>query len=108
MLLKSVKRSMKGPEKFCLIKNSCQVINKLISRGFRASSLSTFDFSTLNTTLPNNLIKDNLKDFIERGFQRGGSFFIAWIYRHAFSPLLQLEIIIYGLVKKCVKFSPFF
>ena len=34
------------------IKNSGEVLNKLKSRGFRATSLSTYDFSTLYTTLP--------------------------------------------------------
>ena len=32
---------------------------KLKSRGFLASGLSTYDFSTLYTTLPHNLIKEN-------------------------------------------------
>ena len=41
-----------------------EVLNKLKSRGFRASGLSTFDFSTLYTTLPHNLIKDKLVDLI--------------------------------------------
>ena len=36
-----------GKNLFWSIKNSCEVINKLKSRGFRASSLSTYDFSTL-------------------------------------------------------------
>ena len=31
---------------FWSIKNSCEVLNKLKSRGFRASSLSAYDFST--------------------------------------------------------------
>ena len=35
----------------------------LKSCGFRASSLSTYDFSILYTTLPHNLIKDKLVDF---------------------------------------------
>ena len=33
-------------------KNSGEVLNKLKYRGFRATSLSTYDFSTLYTTLP--------------------------------------------------------
>ena len=49
-----------GKNLFWSIKNSCEVLNKLKSRGFRASSLSTYDFSTLYTTLPHNLIKDKL------------------------------------------------
>ena len=45
---------------FWSIINSGEVFNKLKSRVFRATSLSTYDFSTLYTTLPNNLIKQNL------------------------------------------------
>ena len=37
-------------------KNSGEVLNKFKCRGFRATSLSTYDFSTLYTTLPHNLI----------------------------------------------------
>ena len=44
---------------FWSIKNSGEVLNKLKCRGFRATSLSTYDFSTLYTTLPHNLIKEN-------------------------------------------------
>ena len=39
---------------------SDEVLNKLKSNGFRAASLSTYDFSTLYTTLPHKLIKENL------------------------------------------------
>ena len=86
MLLNTVKKSMKGSVKifFWPIKISCEVLNKLKSRGFRASSLSTYDFSTLYTTLPHNLIKDKLVDSIERTFQREGSLYIACNDRNAF------------------------
>ena len=47
-----------GKNRFWSIKNSCEVLNKLKSQGFRASSVSTYDFSTLYTTLPHNFIKD--------------------------------------------------
>ena len=47
---------------FWSIKNSGEVLNKLKCRGFRATSLSTYDFSTLYTTLPHNLIKDVVWD----------------------------------------------
>ena len=88
-------------------KKSCAIINKLKSRGVRASSLSTYDFSTLHPTLPHELIKNKLVDLIERIFLREGSLYIACNDRHAFSPLMQLEMIIYGHVRKCVKLSPF-
>ena len=61
------------------------VLNMLKSRGFRASSLSTYDISTLYTTLPRNLIKDTLVDLIERTFQREGSLYIACNDRNTFS-----------------------
>ena len=60
-----------GKNLFWSIKNSCEVLNKLKSRGFRASSLSTYDFSTLYTTLPHNLIKYKLVDLIEKNFPKG-------------------------------------
>ena len=39
-------------------KNSGEVLSKLKCRGFHATSLSTYDFFTLYTTLPHNLIKE--------------------------------------------------
>ena len=53
-------------------------------RGFRASSLSTYDFSTLYTTLPHNLIKEKLINLIEWTFNREGSLYIAYNERQAF------------------------
>ena len=69
---------------FWSIKNSGEVLNKLKSRGFRAISLSTYDFSTLYTTLPHNLIKKKLIHLIEWTFKRDGSPFIACNERQAF------------------------
>ena len=46
--------------------------------------MSTYDFSTLSTTLPHNLIKDKLVNLIERTFKRGGSLYIACNDRNAF------------------------
>ena len=86
MLLNIVKKSMKGQIKnrFWPIKNSCEVLNKLKSRGFNVSRVSTYDFTTLYTTLPYRLIKDKLVDLIERTFQREGSLYIACNDRNAF------------------------
>ena len=78
---------------FWSIKNSGEVLNKLKSRGFRATSLSTYgsllifllyDFSTLYTTLPHNLIKEKLINLIEWTFKREGSPYIACNVRQAF------------------------
>ena len=44
------------------IKNSTEILNKLKTKGFQASTISTYDFSTLYTTLPHNLIRNQLVD----------------------------------------------
>ena len=44
----------------------------------------TYDFSTLYTTLPHNLIKDKLIDLNERAFQREGSPYLVCNDRNAF------------------------
>ena len=41
---------------------------KLKARDFSETSLSTYDFSTLYTTLPHNLDKAKFIDLIERNF----------------------------------------
>ena len=69
---------------FWSIENSGEVLNKLKSRGFRATSLSTYDFSTLYTTLPHNLIKEKLINLIEWTFKGEGSPYIACNDRQAF------------------------
>ena len=74
-----------GKNLFWSIKNSCEVLNKLKARGFRASSLSTYDFSTLYTTLPHYLIKDELVHLIERTFHSEGSLYIACNDKNAFA-----------------------
>ena len=70
-----------GKNLFWSIKNSGEVLK---SRGFRATSLSTYDFSTLYTTLPHNLIKEKLINLIEWTFKREGSPYIACNERQAF------------------------
>ena len=66
-----------GKNLFWSIKNSDEILNKLKSRGFLASGLSTYDFSTLYTTLPHNLIKEKLTELIEQTFNIDGSFYLA-------------------------------
>ena len=85
MLSSIVKRfERSGKNLFWYIKNSGEILDKLKARDFNATSLSTYDFSTLYTTLPHNLIKDKLVDLIERTFQREGSPFLACHDRNAF------------------------
>ena len=54
-IVKNYERS--GKNVFLSIKYPGEVLNKLKYRGFRAANLSTYDSSTLYTTLPHNLIK---------------------------------------------------
>ena len=62
---------MKGQGKYVLVyKSSGEVLSKLKDRGFQVTSLSTYDFSTLYTTLPQNLIIEKLLDLIERTFYK--------------------------------------
>ena len=72
---KVYKRS--GKNLFRSIKNSSEIFDILKARDFNATSLSTYDFSTLYTTLPHNLIKDKRIDITERTFEREGSPYLA-------------------------------
>ena len=57
-----------GKKLFWPIKNSGEILNKLKSRGFLSSGLTTYDFSTLYTTLPHNLTKEKPTELIEQTF----------------------------------------
>ena len=59
-----------GKNMFWPMKNSGEVLSKLKDIGNQATSLSTYDFSTLYTTLAHNLIKEKLLDLIERTFYK--------------------------------------
>ena len=69
---------------FWFIKNSGAILDKLKPRYFNATSLSTYDFSILYTTLPHNLIKYKLIDVTERAFIREGSPYLGVYDRNAF------------------------
>lgn len=73
-----------GVNLFWSIKNSGEVIDKLKCKHFKASSFSTYDFSTLYTTLPHNLIKDKLIPLIQKTFARENTSYIACNHRRAF------------------------
>ena len=94
---------------FGLLKKSGEIITKLKCRGFLASGLSTYDFSTLYTTLPHNLIKENLTQLIERTFNREGSLYLACIdKKRPFLLLNHLNDINCGHFRKCVMHSIIF
>ena len=74
-----------GKNMFWPIKNSGEVLSKLKDIGYQATSLSTYDFSTLYTTLPHNLIKEKLLDLIERTFyKKEGKLYLACNDKKAF------------------------
>ena len=94
-----------GENMFWPIKNSGEVLSNLKDIGYQATSLSTYDFSTLYSTLPHNLIKEKLFDLIERTFykKRKVSYTLLVMIRKRFS-LLQTIIkdITFGLVRMYV------
>ena len=65
-------------------------------------AIKVFNFTTLYTTLPHNLIKDKLIDLIERTFQREGSPYLACSDRNAFLLQKNLKNIMHGRVKMYV------
>ena len=87
---------------FWSIKNSGKILDKLKAREFNATSLSTYDFSTLYTTLPHNLIKDKLIDLIERAFQRESSPYLACNDRNAFLYFRKTLKVSCMVVSKCM------
>ena len=79
MLSSTVKRYMRDWVKiyFGLLKIQVKFLDKLKARDFNETSLSTYEFSTLYTTLPHDIIKDQLIDHIERIFNKEGSPYLA-------------------------------
>ena len=55
---------------FWSIKNSSEVIEKLRVRNFQCSQVSSFDFSTLYTSLPHDLIKAKVLSLVKWCFNR--------------------------------------
>ena len=95
---------------FWSIINSGEVLSKLKCRGFRATSLSTYDFSTLYTTLPHNLIKEKLLDLIEWTFKRALKTMIHFIWHVMTERLFSLPLtkvgIHFGHVRMCATPCP--
>ena len=120
MLSSTVKRYLRNLIKiyiFWSIKNSGEILDKLKARGFNATSLTSYDFSTLCTSLPHDFIKDKLIDLIKRTFNKEGSPHLACNDRNAFFtsqkklknimhvcdalPFL-LDYILFGLARSCL------
>ena len=70
---------------FWPIKNSGEFLSKMKDIGYHATSLCTYDLSTLYTTLPHTLIKQDLLDLIERTFyKKEGKLYLAYNDKKAF------------------------
>ena len=89
-----------GVNYFWSIKNSTKILNKLKTKGFQASTISTYDFSTLYTTLPHNLIRNQLVYLFENTFRREEVLYLACNEERAFFASEEHKNMIYGLVKK--------
>ena len=89
-----------GINYFRSIKNSTEILNKIKTKGFQASSISTYDLSSLYIALPHNLIRNQLVDLIENTFRREEVFYLACNEECAFFASEEHKNIFYGLVKK--------
>ena len=97
-----------GKKLFWSIKNLGENLNLLKSRGFLASGLSTYDFSTLYTTLPHNLLKEKLTEFIEHHLTERAHLIWLVMIKMPFLLLNNLNHINCGHVRKCVMLSIIF
>ena len=65
---------------FWSIKNSSEVIEKLRLRNFQGSWVSSFDFSTLYTSLPHDLIKAKVLSLVNWCFNRESKSYLCRIF----------------------------
>ena len=88
---------------FSYIKISGEVLSKLKSSGCRSTSLPTYDFSTLYTTLTHILIKEKLLNLIEPAFKRSSKMNVRFILpatiRKHFPLLQTIAGINFGLAR---------
>ncbi len=73
-----------GKHLFWSIKNSGEILDKFKIKNYKVTSVSTYDFSTLYTTLPHNLINDKLTALIQKTFARENATFLACNFDKAF------------------------
>ena len=69
---------------FWSFKNAGEILDKLKAIYFNATSLSTYDFSTLYMILLDSLIKDRIIHLIERTCNREGSPYLPCNDRNSF------------------------
>ena len=74
-----------GINYFWSIKSSTESFDKFKTKGYQVSTLSTYNFSTLYTTFPHSLIRNQLIGLIENTFRREEALYLACNEEHAFS-----------------------
>ena len=96
-----------GKNLFWSIKNSGEILDKLKARDFNATSLSTYDFSTLYTTLPHNSIKDKLLILLKEPSREKALLTLHVMTEMHFLLQKNLKNIMHGRVKMYVMRWPF-
>ena len=84
-----------------LLNIHARILYKLKSKGFLASSVSTYDLSTLYTILSHNLIKEKRTGFIEETLNREFSMYLACTEKRAFFTSEQHKIYLWLCQKIC-------
>ena len=97
-----------GKNIFWSIKNTNDILLKLKNIDYQASYISCYDFSTLYTTLPHNLIKEKLSLLIKNTYKSIGCKYIACTDSTAFLPLILIAKNLFGLVMNFVKHLYFY
>ena len=82
-----------------ILKNSGELFDKLKARDFNATTLSTYDFSTLYATLPHTLIKDNFLTLLKESSKEKALLTLHVMTETHFLLRNSLKDIMHGLVK---------
>ena len=65
----SIKTSHTGVNNMWILNNFTNLLSSLGHLGHRASSIQTFDFSTLYTSIPHDLLKSRMNNIISNAFK---------------------------------------
>ena len=88
---------------FLYIKNSSEVIEKLRLRNFQGSQESSFDFSTLYTSLSHDLIKAKVLSLVNWGFNRESKSYLCISLKAGFLATRNMTRIDVGLARGYLK-----
>ena len=88
---------------FWSVKNSSEVIEKLRLRNFQGSKVSSFDFSTLYTSLPHDLIKAKVLSLVNWFFNRESKSNFCISLKAGFLATRNMTRIDVGLARSYVK-----